>query len=63
MQTTITVYQSNIALTHKQFSEQLILTLTDLGDMPADSVALLLSKFEKVFTNYFHPPTDCSRAI
>ena len=36
-----------IALTRKQFSEQLISALADYGDMPADSEALLLSKFEK----------------
>jgi hypothetical protein len=33
---TISVDQNNIALTRKQFSEQLILTLADFGDMPAN---------------------------
>ena len=52
---TITVDQANIAQTRKQF----------YGDMPADSEALLLSKFEKVFTHFHNPrnPTDCSRTI
>jgi hypothetical protein len=41
MRTTITVDQKNIALTRKQFSEQLVSALADFGDMPADSEALL----------------------
>ncbi len=52
---TITVDQANIALTRKQFSEQLISALADYGDMPVDSEALLLSKFEKVFTHFYNP--------
>ena len=55
---TITVDQANIALTRKQFSEQLISALADYGDMPADSEALLLSKFEKVFTHFHNPRKD-----
>ena len=51
MRKTITVNQANIALTRKQFSEQVISALVDYGDMPADSEAQLLSKFEKVFTH------------
>ena len=39
MRKTITVDQANIALTRKQFSEQLISALADYGDMPADSEA------------------------
>ena len=68
MRTTITVDQNNIALIRKQFSQQLISALAEFGDMPADSEALHLGKFEKVFTN-FHSlarimaPTDYSRAI
>jgi hypothetical protein len=58
MRTTITVDQNNIALTRKQFSEQLISALADFGDMSADSEALLLSKFEKVFTNFHKPRKD-----
>ena len=49
MRTTITVDQNNIALTRKQFSEQLI---------SADSEALLFSNFEKVFTNFHNPRKD-----
>jgi hypothetical protein len=37
MRKTITVDQNNIALTRKQFSEQLISALADFGDMPLDS--------------------------
>jgi hypothetical protein len=55
MRTTITVDQNNIALARKQFSEQLISALVDFGNMPADSEALLLSKFEKVLTNFHYP--------
>ena len=58
MRTTITVNQNNIALTRKQFSEQLVPALADFGDMPADSEALPLSKFEKVFTNFHNPRKD-----
>jgi len=52
MKMTITVDQNNIASTRKHLSEQLISALADFGEMPADSEALLLSKFEKVFTNF-----------
>jgi hypothetical protein len=45
-------------LTRKQFSEQLISALADFGDMLADSEAMLLSKFEKVFTNVHNPRKD-----
>ena len=41
MRTTITVDQKNIALTRKQFFEQLFSALADFGDMPADLEALL----------------------
>ena len=58
MRKTITVDQNNIALTRKQFSEQLISTLADYCDMPADSKALLLNKFEKVFTHFHNPHKD-----
>ena len=58
MRKTITVDQANIAQTRKQFSEQLISALADFGDMPADSEALLLSKFEKVFTHFHNPRKD-----
>ena len=58
MRKTITVDQANIAQTRKQFSEQLISALADFGDMPADSEALLLSKFEKVFTSFHNPHKD-----
>ena len=54
MRKTITVDQVNIALTRKQ----LISALADYGDMPADSEALLLSKFEKVFTHFLNPRKD-----
>ena len=56
MRKTITIDQANIALT--QLSEQLISALADYGDMPADSEALLLSKFEKVFTHFHNPRKD-----
>jgi hypothetical protein len=49
MRKIITVDQANIALTRKQFSEQLISAVTDFVDMSADSEALLLSKFEQQF--------------
>jgi hypothetical protein len=55
MRKTITVDQANIALTRKQFSEQLISALADFGDILADSEALLLSKFEMVFTHFHNP--------
>ena len=58
MRKPITVDQANIALTRKQFSEQLISALADFGDMPADSEGLLLSKFEKVFTHFHNPHKD-----
>jgi len=32
--------------------------MADFGDMPADSEALLLSKFEKVFTNFHNRRKD-----
>ena len=51
MQKTIMVDQNSIVLTRKQFSKQLISALAVFGDMPADWEALLLSKFEKVFTH------------
>ena len=60
MRKTITVDQNNIALTRKQLSEKLISVLADFGDMPADSEALLLSKFEKLLTN-FHNPHSSNR--
>ena len=41
MRTTITVDQKNIALTRKQFFEQLFSALADFGDMPAALEALL----------------------
>jgi hypothetical protein len=41
MRTTITVDQKNIALTRKQFFEQLFSALADFVDMPADLEALL----------------------
>ena len=53
-----TIDQANVALTRKQLSEQLISALADFGDMPADSEALLLSKFEKVFTHYHNSHKD-----
>jgi len=34
--------------------------MADFGDMPADSEALLLSKFEKVFTNFHNHRKDYS---
>jgi hypothetical protein len=56
--------QNNIALTRKQFSEQLISAMADFGYMPADSEAQLLSKFEQVFTNFHNnrkePTKRCS---
>ena len=58
MRKTTTVNQANIALSRKQFSEQLISALADYGDMPADSEALLLSKFEKVCTQFHNPRKD-----
>jgi hypothetical protein len=57
MRKTITVDQNNIALTRKQFSEQLISAIADLGDIPAESEVLPLSNFEKMFTN-FHKPSQ-----
>ena len=53
MRKTITVDQANIALTRKQFSEQLL-----LSELLADSEALLLSEFEKVFTHFHNPHKD-----
>ena len=58
MRKTITIDQVNIALTRKQFSEQLILALVDFDDMPADSEVLLRSKFEKVFTHFHNHHKD-----
>ena len=40
---------------------QLISALADYGDMPADSEALLLSKFEKVFNRLFQ--SDLKEAL
>ena len=37
---------------HGQYQANIAQTLADYGDMPADSEALLLSKFEKVFTHF-----------
>ncbi len=55
MRKTITVDQYNIALTRKQFSEQLIAALADYGEIPAEHEATLLSKFVSVFTNFHNP--------
>ena len=58
MRKTITDDQNNIALTRKQFSEQLILALAEFSDMLADSEVLPLSKFKKVFYNFHNPHKD-----
>ena len=55
MRKTITVDQYNIALTRKQFSEQLIAALADYGEIPTEHEATLLSKFVSVFTNFHNP--------
>ena len=46
----ITVDQHNIALTRKQFSEQLIAALVDFSEMPVKHEA-----FVSVFTHYHNP--------
>ena len=58
MRKTITVNQYNIALTRKQFSEQLIAALVDYGEIPIEHEAALLSKFVSVFTHFHNPHKD-----
>lgn len=49
MRKTIPVDQDNIDLLRKQFSELLIASLADFGDMPVEHEATLLTKFTKAY--------------
>ena len=65
--------RSSIGLLRKLYSEHLITSFSDIGDMPVEHEVTLLSKFSKVFTNFHYPhkdwgsnksfPTDLSDAL
>ena len=46
------LYQTNIDQLRKSYSEHLISTMVDYGDMPEDRESLLLEKFAKVFDHF-----------
>ena len=50
--------RSSIGLLRKLYSEHLITSFSDIGDMPVEHEVTLLSKFSKVFTNFHYPHKD-----
>ena len=58
MRKTIKVDPNNIALLRKQFSEVLIASADEYGDMPEENEEELLGRFVNTFTYKYNPSRD-----